>query len=162
MIPTEWDPTAAVAPLPSLCLGTDKLINGSLHDSFPAMWTSLVPGSRTLSGSMYLTCATSDESGLRKCLQLSFSTPKKRAPDNPSPQFTPAHSCLINKLVPNQRFFCVTPPFQAIFSGTRNKSTTLYFLCRMRLWCGIYTHFEVVVRIELWKAYIIFVGLQHR
>ena len=38
----------------------------------------------------------------------------------------------------------------------------LCFRCRMKLEFDVYTHFVVVVRIELWKACIIFVGLQRR
>ena len=74
IVPTDWYPAAAFSPLPIHCLGTDTFIHGSLHASSSAMWPSLVPESRTLSGFMYLARVASGEIGLLKCLQLSSST----------------------------------------------------------------------------------------
>ena len=36
------------------------------------------------------------------------------------------------------------------------------FRYRKKLECSVYTHFVVIVRIELWKVWIIFIGLQRR
>ena len=85
---TDWYPAAAVAPLPSHYIGTDKFINGSLHASLSAMWPSQVSGSWTLFVSMYLDCATSGENGLLKCLQLSSSTPQNICARQSSPIFS--------------------------------------------------------------------------
>ena len=73
---TDWYPAAVVDPLPRHCLGRDTFINGSLHASFSAMLPSLVPGSWTLPGSIYLARSASGGSGLLKCLQLLYSTPQ--------------------------------------------------------------------------------------
>ena len=88
MVPTDWHPAAAVAPLPIHFLGTDAFINGLLHASFSAMWRSLVPGIWTLYGSMYFACAASGESGLLTCLQLLSSTPQKACATQSAPIFS--------------------------------------------------------------------------
>ena len=36
------------------------------------------------------------------------------------------------------------------------------FQCRRKLEYGVYAHFVVVVRIELWKMWILFIGLQRK
>ena len=84
---TDWYPNAAATTLPSHCLGANTSINGSLHASFSAMWTSLETVIRKLSGSMYLACAASGESGLPKCLQLSSSNPQNTCTRQSDPKF---------------------------------------------------------------------------
>ena len=126
-----------VAPLPSHCLGTDTFVNGSLHISFSAMWPSLVPGSRTLSKSMYLSRAASGESGFLKCLQLSSSTPQNTCARQSAHTFPLAHSCLVTQIVRRTRPVCVAPSFQNISSGKRNNSTAHDVRCCITLEVGV-------------------------
>ena len=67
---------------------------------FSDMWSSLVPGSRILSGSMYLDHAASGEIVLLKCLQLSSNTPQNTCARQSAPTFHPALSCLATPLLP--------------------------------------------------------------
>ena len=63
--------------------------------------------------------------------------PKTRAQDNPPPNVSPDHSCLLSHLVPHSRPVSVAPSFQTMFSGTRNNSTALYLQCLMTLEVGV-------------------------
>ena len=67
------------------------------------------------------------------CLVL----PKKRAPENPTPKFPPAHSCLENHILPCPRPVCVSPSFQTMISGTNDKSTALDLRCHTTLEVGV-------------------------
>ena len=84
----DWLPTDDTTHLPSHFLGTDTFINGSLHDSFSAMWPSLVPGNQTIPGSMYLARAASGERVLLKCLKLSYNTPQNTCAIPSAPTFS--------------------------------------------------------------------------
>ena len=97
--PNEGYLPADVAPLPSHCLGTEIFINGLLHASFIAMWPSLIPGSRILFGSMYLSHAASGKIVLLKYLQLLSITPKKTCARQPAPTF---YSCSLSFSHPNR------------------------------------------------------------
>ena len=85
--PIDWYPASSVVLLPIHCLGTDKFIKDSWHASFSSMWPSLVPGSPTIFGSIYLARADSGKSGLMKCLQLLSSTPQNTCTRKSAPSF---------------------------------------------------------------------------
>ena len=137
MGPTDWYPAAAVAPLPSHCLGTDTFVYFLLHASFSVMWPILVRGSRTLSGFMYHARAASGESGFLKCLQISSITPQNRCARQSAPTF-PFYSLMFS----NPAYTASTPRLCSAFipkiiSGTRNKSTALDFWCCTTLEVGV-------------------------
>ena len=104
--PTDWYPAAAVAPFPSHCLGNDTFIHWLVTCQFSAMWPGLVPGSRTLSGSMYLARAASGESGLLNCLHLLSSNPQNTCARQSTPTFS---SCWL--IISNPSRTASTPRF---------------------------------------------------
>ena len=119
MGPSNEYPADAVAPLPSHYLGTNTFINGLVHTTVSAMWPSLVPGSWTLSESMYLSRAAYGKSGFLKFLQLLSSTSQNMCFRQSAPKFY-SLSLMFN----NSDRIASTPSLYGAFipkNGFRNK-----------------------------------------
>ena len=93
--PTGWYPAAAVAPLPSHCLGTYTFINGLLHASFNPCDPVWCPEAVHFPDPCILLVLILVKAYFRSARSYRLVLPKKCAPDNPPPHFPPDRSFLV-------------------------------------------------------------------